>query len=299
MSNRLLLIHAISPVHIGTGSGISYIDLPLARETLTNWPYAPGSALKGVLSDYHQASQPAQRRADARLRAAFGVADDGQSSGSNAGALVLSDANLLLLPIRSIYGTFAWATCPLALSRFSRDLEATGRAVPPLKFSPVCASIAAAPRSALLPAAPPNASTVYLADADIAVENALAAAGWATTLAELLFPVTSPWRAMFLARFLVLPDDMFSFFAEKGTEVATRVRIDPETNTVATGQLWTEESLPPETVLAGIVWCDHSYHQSAQFPPSDLMDHYCQGEKNLQIGGKATVGKGRVRAIFV
>ncbi len=300
MPNRLVLLHALSPVHIGTGSGIGYIDLPLARETHTNWPYAPGSAIKGVMSDHHGASDPAQRRTAPILRAAFGVADDGESTGSNSGALVFSDANLLLLPIRSIYGTFAWATCPLALSRFGRDLEATGRVVPPLLFpSDSHAYLVETPRSALLAATPGDARTIFLADADIQTEPSASAFTWANSLADLLFSPGSPWRAMFLSRFVVLPDNMFSFFAERGTEVSTRVQIDPVTNTVARGALWTEESLPPETVLAGICWCDHVYHRAAEFPPATLLDHFCKGDYSLQIGGKATVGKGRVRAMFI
>jgi CRISPR-associated protein Cmr4 len=298
MPNRLLLVHALSSVHVGTGSGIGYIDLPLARETVTNWPYIPGSAVKGVLSDHFGAGEPAQRRAQPMLRAAFGVADDAQATGSNAGALVFSDLNLLLLPIRSIYGTFAWATCPLALSRFSRDLEACNRVVPPLTFSQSRAARPQTPRSALLPGAPANAATIYLADADIETEASTVALTWATTIADLLFSPASPWRALFLERFIVLPDNMFSFFAEKGTEVATRVRINPETGTVDRGALWTEESLPPESVLSGVTWCDRVYHDAKTITAVQLLDQYCQGERSIQIGGKATVGKGRVRAVF-
>jgi CRISPR-associated protein Cmr4 len=299
MPNRLLLVHAVSPVHVGTGSGIGYIDLPLARESVTNWPYIPGSAIKGVLSDHYGAADPALRRANPSLRAAFGVADDGQATGNNSGALVFSDANILLMPIRSIYGTFAWATCELALCRFGRDLEACGRVVPPLTFSQTMASRPQNPRSALLPPTPPNAGTVYLADADIVTELSGPALTWANTIADLLFTPASPWRSLFLSRFIVLPDDMFNFFSEKGTEVTTRVRIDPATSTVAPGALWTEESLPAESILAGIAWCDQVYHESSAITPGQLLDSYCAGEKSLQVGGKATVGKGRVRAIFV
>ncbi len=38
MSARLLLLHALSPIHCGTGQSVSGIDLPIAREKATNIP---------------------------------------------------------------------------------------------------------------------------------------------------------------------------------------------------------------------------------------------------------------------
>ena len=41
----LLFLHALSPLHAGTGQGIGAIDLPIAREKATGIPYLPGSSL--------------------------------------------------------------------------------------------------------------------------------------------------------------------------------------------------------------------------------------------------------------
>jgi len=46
---RMMYLHAISPVHTGTGQAVDVIDLPVAREATTNWPYVPGSSIRGVL----------------------------------------------------------------------------------------------------------------------------------------------------------------------------------------------------------------------------------------------------------
>ena len=51
-------------------------------------------------------------------------------------------------------------------------------------------------------------------------------------------------------------------------------------------------------LLAGLVWCDRVYGYSGT-TPQQLMDDYCAGECPLQIGGKASIGKGRVRCCFV
>ncbi|HEY7420145.1 MAG TPA: RAMP superfamily CRISPR-associated protein, partial [Ktedonobacteraceae bacterium] len=49
MNAQLTFIHALSPLHAGTGQGAGVIDLPVAREKATNIPFLPGSSLKGAL----------------------------------------------------------------------------------------------------------------------------------------------------------------------------------------------------------------------------------------------------------
>ena len=80
--------------------------------------------------------------------------------------------------------------------------------------------------------------------------------------------------------------------------MSARVRIDDDTKTVVDGQLWYEEALPAETILAGLVICDRVYDTKAGITPQALLDGYASAELSLQIGGKATVGRGRVRCIF-
>ena len=102
-------------------------------------------------------------------------------------------------------------------------------------------------------------------------------------------------------RFVVLPDSAFDFLCETGTEVHTRVRISDETKTVETGALWTEESLPAETILAGIVQCDRVFQKKEDMPKItevELLEKFAKNRLLLQIGGKATVGRGQVRCVF-
>ena len=117
---------------------------------------------------------------------------------------------------------------------------------------------------------------------------------WAVWIAGRLFPNQPEWQATFLKRFAILPEDLFNHLTETGTEVVTRVRIDEETGIVADGQLWTEESLPIGTILLGMIACDPREGAQAQA----LLETYASGEKNLQFGGKASVGRGRIRCVF-
>ena len=107
-NTRLYWLHCLAPTHVGTGRGVGYIDLPVYREKITNWPAFPGSGFKGVWADHyhHKAKSTLRTRKDnSLLKAAFGVVGD---SGSNAGALMPTDARLVCLPVRSFKGTFAW-----------------------------------------------------------------------------------------------------------------------------------------------------------------------------------------------
>jgi len=103
----------------------------------------------------------------------------------------------------------------------------------------------------------------------------------------------------FQKRFVVLPDNAFDFLCETGTEVHTRVRIDDDTKTVARGALWTEESLPAETILMGLIHCDRVFGSRGEdITPQGLLDRFAKEPLTLQIGGKATVGRGQVRCVF-
>lgn len=296
-ADRVYWLHALSPLHIGAGRGEGYIDLPLAREKATNLPYVPGSSVKGVFADACGATEAARRPAGV-VRAAFGAADatDDQTALANAGALVLTDARLVCLPVRSLYGTFAWCTSRFVLARLRRDLDAAGLTLPPAP-PPVAGQVTAhvAPGSALA-----HAGKVYVEDLDATEVRSAEAEAVARQLAAWLFPAAAdPWRAEFVARFAVLPDDLFTFLAESATEVQPHVRIDAEFKRVVGGALWYEESLPAEAVLAGLVWCDRV--NGVAGVTKDQVLGLCadkDGPNAVQLGGKATVGKGRTRLLF-
>ena len=41
---------------------------------------------------------------------------------AHAGAIAFTDARILLFPVKSLKGVFAWVTCPMVLERFREDL---------------------------------------------------------------------------------------------------------------------------------------------------------------------------------
>ncbi len=291
METRLLFVHALSPVHAGTGQSVGAVDLPIARDRSTGYPYLPGSGIKGAL----RSRSLDLGRTD--TVAVFGP--ETASASDHAGALIVGDANLLLLPVRSVAGTFAYLTSPWLLLRFVRDAKEAGLASVPAPVQVPLLSVCAVPTSSVLKAGPANAPKVYFEDLDLNPAAALdvEANTWASFLAELLFPADPQQQAQFKSRFCVVNDDVMSFFSRHGTDVVTRVCIDRDTGTAKDGQLWTEESLPVETVLVALALARPV--AKLKTAPADTvaaLGSLCEG--SLQLGGKATVGRGRCRVVI-
>jgi CRISPR-associated protein Cmr4 len=144
-----------------------------------------------------------------------------------------------------------------------------------------------------------NKVLVYLEDIDLSAKNSAELQPWCDLLAENVFAEDAEWQKIFKSRFALVSDDVFTFLCETGTEVVARIRIEDDTKIVKDGALWYEESLPVETILAGVVWCDRVYGSNGGGTTSEqLMDEFCKKPYDLQIGGKASTGKGRVRCVF-
>lgn len=281
MLSRPFLLHALSPLHAGTGQAAGIVDLPIARMKATGIPYLPGSSIKGVLRDVRRAEKGKE---SPELFAVFGPETD--KAGEHAGALVVGDARLLALPVRSFRGTFAYVTSPLLLELARRDL---GRA--DLKLPSFAAGRGA--RCVGADCVCVHNGKIYLEDLDLRAEPSSELAAWA----RLLAPLASPGEDIFTKRFLAVDDDTMSFLMETATQLDARVRLDPNTRTVAERALWLEESLPAETLLLGLLVADRSRRNGQAMSPEEVLGFALPSEQVLQFGGKATVGRGRCRIV--
>lgn len=127
---QVFLLHALSSVHAGSGSEVGLVDLPIQREKHTGFPKIESSSLKGAI----RATVQSRLKADvSSVELVFGnepktgTGEDGQS-----GAISFSDARILLFPVKSMRGIFAWITCPDVLKRFNRELKQYADTVGPL-----------------------------------------------------------------------------------------------------------------------------------------------------------------------
>ncbi len=293
MSARLLFVHVLSPLHAGTGQGVGVIDLPVAREMATGLPYLPGSSVKGTLRDAAVESDPI-------WQAIFGPPTEHASE--YAGAAQFSDQRLLLLPVRSLGGTFAWVTSPYVLRRLARDARAAGLdGLPTLPPEPAASSAeryaCLVTEGSRLPVSVKGVRAVVLEDLDLEAREDGSVGQWAAWLGERLFPVADPeaeaWRAALRGQLAVVSDEVLAFLLETGTEITARVRLKDDAKTVASGALWYEEALPTETVLSGLVAASPSRRKDHPLSADAVLERLTSLlDRPIQFGGKASVGRG-------
>lgn len=289
MTTRLTLIHAMSPLHAGTGQSVGAIDLPIARERPTGIPLIPGSSIKGALrarsQDVHW------------TRDVFGP--DTASSSDHGGSVQFSDAHLLLLPVRSLRGTFAWVTSPHLIRKFARGAREAKPDFARLPGSPAMSSCCVLNETLSIPG--PNGGRVVFEDLDFQVDLSQEALlrAFAVDLGKILFPDDSAdpkdWRVSLVDRICLIHDDMMSFLLETAMEVQAHIRLNDDTKTVERGGLWYQESLPAESVLSGLVVAADvtAANGRSKRTATELLDHVESLTKGLvQLGGKATTGQG-------
>lgn len=311
-SNKLYFIHCLSSVHVGAGQGVEAIDLPIIREKTTGWPFIPGSSVKGATKEHYEFNKASTEW----LMAAYGSGrDEGASlvvgqeepaKEGNAGSLVWSDSRILAFPVASMIGTFAYVSCPLALQRMQRDVEAAGIELPPIHWEKLLSQLEAEPGEeppaviangigSVLVKRTGEAEKIELDEFVFSVQREAELDRWLHFIGDQIF-INEESRRIFKSRFVVVNDEAFNYFMSLCCEVLPRIRIESETKTVSNG-LWLEEYIPAEAILYGIVWCDRIYVPSSKLSRQDLLKEL-QSDFPLQIGGNASVGKGRVRFSF-
>jgi CRISPR-associated protein Cmr4 len=283
MQQRLLTLHCLSPLHCGSGQGIAGIDLPVQRERHTDWPLIPGSSIKGVLRDAFRASLGGDAKEadkDAKTIALFGPPSGAEELG--LGALILGDALLVAFPVRSLCGVFALCTCPLALARLGR-----------LPGAPAFSELTIKPQQIRCDQSLcAQEQKVVLEDHTVERAGELPA-----DLGKALTDLLPPQAAFLAAHLALIPDDLFSWFARQATQVEARIALDPASKTVKDGQLFYEETVPPESVFVAPVAAEDARHQQADkglrvaAAALAALKELADG-KTLQFGGKATIGRG-------
>jgi len=294
METRFTLIHAMSPLHAGTGHSVGAIDLPIARERPTGIPLIPGSSIKGAL---RARSPRTDGKDDPITRDVFGP--DTASSSDHGGSVQFSDAHLVLLPVRSLAGTFAWVTSPHLIRKFARGAREAGLDLARRPTSPEMNDCCVLNDTLTIPGA--NGRRVVFEDLDFNVKDDQKATlqSFAVEVAGILFPPGSPddkdWKESLVNRICLVHDDMMSFLLETAMEVQAHIRLNNDTKTVERGGLWYQESLPAESVLSGLVVAADvtAANGRSKRTATELLGHVESLTRGLvQLGGKATTGQG-------
>ena len=255
MKTAMLGLLAETPIHAGAGRGMGVVDLPVAREAATDYPVLVGSSLKGALRD---------KAVDHKQEEHFGTVD-------RAGDLLVSDARLLLLPVRSLSSAYRWATCPHLIERYRRDLTCAGLTpqpqIPEVKSGEVLAKAN-------------GNNDMFLEERKFRVQG-LPSEDLCGAIEPLV--LSKDTQSRLSAQVAVLHDDDFGWFARYGLPIQARNQLD---DTKRSENLWYEESLPPDTVMYALAVgrTDKAIDLLHTLFPDE--DPY------LQAGGNETVGQG-------
>jgi CRISPR-associated protein Cmr4 len=290
----LLAMLAETSVHAGTGSQLGAVDLPIQRERHTGWPTIYGTGLKGVLRD-----EAAGLLAEQEVIAIFGPPTDKRDGegeeARHAGALAISDARLLLFPVRTVGAAFAWVTCPLALARLRRDAAQAGLdGIPSVPEQPT-------PDRVVVTSAWKGAEQgVFLEEFsyEAVPSDALRElARWIAAHCLAAGDAYTYWRGHLEQWLALVPDEDFGDLVRHATEVVTRVRLERDTKKVERGALWTEEQLPSDTVLYSFAaaWPASGGAKEALGTGAAVLERLrsvVERRRVIQVGGKETVGRG-------
>lgn len=280
MSFHVYHLFSQTILHCGSGQSVGIVDQPIARERASYLPIVPGSTVRGVLKAYISLKE------SDLSQSLFGY-DKQDGEPSFAGALSITDAHLLLMPVRTVYGILAYATCPFILQRYKKDQKLDVKVPTP------------ANDQALYPKGNPNHqdNLMVLEDLDLKAQECEYTQQWAEYIAQTLYAKDSPDYSDMSKRIIVLPDTVFSFLAETATEIRTRIRINQETGVVDNGALWTEESLPAESVLWGVFSVDEPRLNDKNGDKRPRFNDIINNKPVLQMGGNMGTGNGLVQFI--
>jgi len=213
-----------------------------------------------------------------------------ESGDLTSGCVSVLDARILLFPVRSAPGIFHWVTCPFVLRRYLEDRAAF---LGETKGGPS------------VPTAPPGedqylgASAVqqlYLEEFPFEKRESVApeeAWSWAHAI-----------EGVDSTRVVLVDDEAFRYFVEHATMVVTRNRLTAE-KTVADGQLFSIEAVPPETLFYGFfgVVTERSRDESRwtrEQVRTELRTGWKEEDdgaarRHLHLGGEESVGWGVTR----
>ena len=216
------------------------------------------------------------------------------------------------LPLPSRRRGFAYTTSCDVLARFKRDIERTDTNQ---RRSTVHASV---PLPWHLPDKPAPGSALVTTTSEVHSHNSLVLEEFsfatrtsthldtiAVWLAQHALPEQNTddyWPSKLKNSLVILPENDFRDFTLYATEIITRIRIDRNTKTVVPGALWTEEHLPPDTLLYVPIYATDARRSSSKEGPKlsgrqilETVRAQNAGRGSyLQLGSDETVGRGMV-----
>ena len=280
---KLVTLIAETSIHAGGSTSEGVVDLPIQREQHTGWPCIYGSGMKGAMR-----AKAEQQALGGDIVTLFGPDPKDSVGSEHAGSLLISDARLLFLPVRSLTGHYRWVTCPAILQRLQRDSLRINHNVrinvPEVGDSDVLVSSLKSQNKLFL-------EEYAFTPRDTLTDDDL------TPLAGMLNDVELKELQGKLA---IISNDNFQHLCQAAIPVNAHIALDSTTKTVRKGALWYEESLPADTVMYMTLVAQNSRNKTLQ--AGDVMGVVSEqlfAKPYLQVGGNETTGMGWFRVNLV
>jgi len=201
---------------------------------------------------------------------------------------------LLLFPVRSVAGVFAYAPSADALARFRRTAQLAG-----LDVTGLLELTAPDKQSALV-----NPKSPLMVETDVVLEEFSFTVVENDTVGKVgawLADHTLPkegytyWKEALKTKLCVLHEDAFRDFALYATEVQTHIKLDPVKKTVETGALFTSEHLPIDSLLYAPLMATPSRKEGVDLSAEQVLAKFIElNLSHVQLGGDETTGQGWV-----
>lgn len=255
------LLQTLTPLHLGEGTQVGAIDLPVARERHTGWAFVPAASLKGAL----RAHARREGHSNEDILRVFGP-DPGESL--FRGTTRFGDGVMLAMPVRTFTSTFALIASPLTLGRLAREVSGAPEIPEPKTADRVLIQTD-------LTLKVPQKELAVIEDLCFIEQKSARVDAWAEFLREGWLGDEAP-----LDHLAVVHDEVFAHAAQAWLPVRTRNAIDVETGVVEKHKLFTVEYVASETLF----WT---------FVEGEDLVLPLSGDA-FALGGHKTTGSGRV-----
>jgi CRISPR-associated protein Cmr4 len=257
-----------------------------------------------------------------KVNTIFGPEDGGEEYSS---CISITDAKILLYPVRSVRGVFAWITCPFVLKRFLEDLKAIKNSNLNFGKKPqniqnqndLVSNLEELVKN--LNELEDNQIIINNNNSKLVIQNQNQVA-----LEEFVFNVvqdknnnnkTQEILAFFISKLkqilpdnnlskddlekhlAIVSDNVFKDFVNYAVEIRTRIRIDQAKGTVEKGALFSEELIPSESIFYSLVFISEPKKNNINFEEVKelITQNLFKGDPLIQFGGDETTGKGFFR----
>jgi CRISPR-associated protein Cmr4 len=299
---KLMTLYALTPVHVGSGDNLSYIDMPIQREKHTSFPKIEASSLKGsiryameMVGEKGSEEREIAKKSTAKLLGSSGEKlDENQTSEDVSSSVAISDARILFFPVKSATGIFAWVTCPSVLNRFKQDCDMLNiKLQKDLKKNISLdgdITLIYKHSECNICLEHNNKTKIMLEELVFKVnKESTDFVPWVESILDLLPEEENMLQTCFKSNAVLIPDDDFEYFVTQSTEVITRIKINSNTGIVdkENGALFTEEYLPSETIMYSSLFYKTSEDEAC-------FNHLLKKDM-IQVGGNTTLSKGMFR----